>query len=125
MDLNKEIRGKTVGQWMDEYPIMKEIADLKETAWINPGQIPFAEAVKNCPLTMDDVRDASDRLARFADYFKVAFPETRKNAKRIWDSFPPAAPKMCWISCAMPESILRLRSRSMRLSATLPIWCRE
>ena len=77
MDWNKEIQGKTIAQWMDAYPIMKEIADLKETAWVNPERQPFEKAMKNCPLTMADVQDASDRLDRFADYFKVAFPETQ------------------------------------------------
>ena len=77
MDLNQEIQGKSIAQWMEEYPIMKEIAALQETAWINPGLLPFDEAMKDCPLTMADVQDASDRLDRFADYFKVAFPETQ------------------------------------------------
>ena len=80
MDLNKEIQGKSIGQWMDDFPIMKEIADLRETAWVNPGRVPFDKAMEGCPLTMADVRDASDRLARFADYFKVAFPETGRTA---------------------------------------------
>lgn len=78
MDLNNRILEKTIAQWMDDFPIMKEIADLKETVWLNPEQKSFNEAIKNCPLTMSDVQDASDRLARFADYFKTAFPETRK-----------------------------------------------
>ena len=77
MKLNQEIQGKPLAQWMEEYPIMQEIADLQETAWINPGRLPFAEAMKACPLTMADVQDASDRLDRFTDYFKVAFPETQ------------------------------------------------
>ncbi len=93
MDLDKKIQGKTIGQWMEEYPIMKEIADLKETAWVNPARVAFEEAMKNCPLTMADGRDASDRLARFADYFKVAFPETRENGG-ILESLLQAIPKM-------------------------------
>jgi len=93
MDLNKEIQGKTIAQWMDAYPIMKAIADLKETAWVNPERLPFAEAMKNCPLTMADVQEASDRLARFTDYFKVAFPETRKNGG-ILESPLQAIPNM-------------------------------
>ena len=93
MDLNKEIQGKTIAQWMDAYPIMKAIADLKETAWVNPERLPFAEAMKNCPLTMADVQEASDRLARFTDYFKVAFPETRKTGG-ILESPLQAIPNM-------------------------------
>ena len=77
MDLNQEIQGKSIAQWMEEYPIMKEIAHLQETAWINPGLLPFEKAMQDCPLTIADVQDASDRLDRFADYFQVAFPETQ------------------------------------------------
>ena len=58
---------------------MDRIAALEETAWINPGRIPCSQAIAQCPLTLADVRDASDRLERFAPYFKKAFPETIPN----------------------------------------------
>ena len=77
MDFEKQIMGKTLAQWQNEYPIMADIAALKESAWINPGRQPFETAIASCPITMADVLDASDRLDRFADYFKVAFPETQ------------------------------------------------
>ena len=119
MDLNKEIQGKTIAQWMEAYPIMKDIAALKETAWVNPGRVPFSEAMKHCPLTMADVRDASDRLSRFADYFKVAFPETRKNGG-ILESPLQAIPKMqaCLeadFSCKIPGNLW------IKLDSHLPI----
>lgn len=53
-----------------------ELRAMQETCWRNPGQIPFEEAMKDCPLSMEDVLDASRRLERFAAYFRVAFPET-------------------------------------------------
>ena len=58
------------------YTSMSEIRALKETAWINPGRVPFDEAARECVLSIDDVRDAEARLARFADYFEHEFPET-------------------------------------------------
>ena len=119
MDLNQEIQGKTLAQWMEEYPIMKEIAHLQETAWINPGLLPFDEAMKDCPLTMADVQDASDRLDRFADYFKVAFPETQA-AGGILESPLQAIPHMkaCLekdFSCTIPGQLL------IKLDSHLPI----
>ncbi len=72
----KLIQGKSIAQWEKEFPIMTEIRTLKETAWINPGKLPFEQAAAACPLTMSDIQDASDRLDRFAAYFRVAFPET-------------------------------------------------
>ena len=70
------IAGKPLSQWMQEYPVTAEIAALRETAWLNPHRIPTAEAVKEAPLGMADVEDADARLRRFADYLKLAFPET-------------------------------------------------
>lgn len=76
MNSEKMIEGKTLEQWRQEYPIMDRIAALEETAWINPGKEPFQKAIARCPLTDTDVQDASDRLDRFAAYFRKAFPET-------------------------------------------------
>ena len=76
MNSEKMIAGKTLLQWRQEYPIMDRIAALEETAWINPEKEPFQEAIARCPLNCADVQDASDRLDRFAAYFRKAFPET-------------------------------------------------
>ena len=45
--MHQEIQGKSIAQWMEEYPIMKEIAHLQETAWINPGKMPFEKAMRH------------------------------------------------------------------------------
>ena len=119
MDLNQEIQGKSIAQWMEEYPIMKEIAHLQETAWINPGLLPFEKAMQDCPLTMADVQDASDRLDRFADYFQVAFPETQATGG-ILESPLQGIPKMkaCLekdFGCTIPGKLL------IKLDSHLPI----
>ena len=77
MNSENMIRGKTIAQWQAEFPIMEDVRALRETAWLNGGKAPFDEAVRGCPLTMDDVLDASARLERFSDYFQAVFPETR------------------------------------------------
>lgn len=68
--------GKTIEQLMEEVPIVRDVKSMKETVWLNDKKLPFEEAVVQCRLSMDDVLDAEARLARFADYFRVAFPET-------------------------------------------------
>lgn len=93
MNPSPEILGKTIAQWQEEYPIMKRIAALDETTWINPNRLPAKKAVAQCPLTMADVQDASDRLDRFADYFKIAFPETQATSG-ILESPLQAIPNM-------------------------------
>lgn len=70
--------GKTLNRLREEFPILRAIEARQETTWINDRKLPFAQALAECPLTMEDVLDASDRLDRFADYFRTAFPETEK-----------------------------------------------
>ena len=56
--------------------LLDYLKNKKEVCWSNPNYLPFEEAIKNCPLSMADVADASARLQRFAPYFMAAFPET-------------------------------------------------
>lgn len=103
MNSNHLICGKTIDQWCKEYPIMEEIRALKETAWINPGKKPFTQAASQCPITMEDILDASDRLDRFADYFKAAFPETEATGG-ILES--PIRPIPAMQKCLEQEALL-------------------
>lgn len=59
-----------------ECPIVERLQKYEETVWINPERLPLDEAIVSSPLSASDVRDASERLKRFASYFKVAFPST-------------------------------------------------
>lgn len=56
--------------------LIDDLRNQTEILWHNPGLLPAAQALPQCPLTMADVQDAADRLERFAAYFRVAFPET-------------------------------------------------
>ena len=73
---DKIVAGKSVGEWISLYPVVDDICNLKETEWINPDKEPFEKAIAECPLSIADVKDASDRLSRFAPYIKAVFPET-------------------------------------------------
>ena len=48
----------------------KDIADKKEIVWINPKEIDYAEYEKNLPLSDEELKDAEERLARFAPFIK-------------------------------------------------------
>lgn len=76
--MEKLILGKALKQWKKEFPAISDIVGLKETIWINPNKQAAKEAFANSEITMDNVLDASKRLARFAPYIAKAFPETRK-----------------------------------------------
>ncbi len=69
--------GKTVDEWQKELPIISDMCGLRETLWLNPHKFATKQALEICELSMEDIKDASDRLERFAAYFTVAFPETK------------------------------------------------
>ncbi len=50
----------------------------KETFWTNPNYSCFETAKDRISLTDKDIKDAEDRLNRFAPYIAGVFPETRK-----------------------------------------------
>ncbi len=56
--------------------LLDDLRSLKETCWKNPKYIDFDSAAAQCELKYADIEEASERLKRFASYFKVAFPET-------------------------------------------------
>lgn len=59
-----------------KHPDIQAIARLEETFWRNPAKKPFAKAIKDAALSMEDVNDASRRLDRFAPLIRTLFPET-------------------------------------------------
>ncbi|RDY28597.1 D-serine ammonia-lyase [Romboutsia weinsteinii] len=75
--MNSKVLGKEISTWINEYPLLKEIIDLKESLWINPNHSNFVEGMKNVSLSQDDVLDAEKRLNRFAPYIAKVFPETK------------------------------------------------
>ncbi|PEL13952.1 D-serine ammonia-lyase [Bacillus sp. AFS017336] len=59
------------------YPMLEQLINLDEYFWLNPKLVEFQSAIKNSPLTQDDVKDADERLKRFAPYISKVFPETQ------------------------------------------------
>lgn len=82
-----------IEQLEKQAPILHTIRSLQEAVWINSKRLPFAEAAAECPLNMNDVLDAAARLDRFADYIRIAFPETA-DAGGIIESPLREIPKM-------------------------------
>ena len=64
----KCIAGRSVADWVAAYPVLSDLCALKETAWVNPDKLPFAQAAAACPLALADIEDAAARLERFAPY---------------------------------------------------------
>lgn len=72
------ILGKTIKEWTESFPLMSKIIAADEVFWTNSNYESFSEAIKKIPLSEKDVKDAEERLKRFAPYLMKAFPETEK-----------------------------------------------
>ena len=59
---DKCIAGRSAADWIAAYPVVSDLCALKETAWVNPDKLPFAQAAAACPLTLADIEDAAARL---------------------------------------------------------------
>ena len=71
---NKIIAGRSAADWISSCPVVGDICELKETAWLNPDKQPFEQAKAACPLGMADIEDAAARLERFAPYLCRSSP---------------------------------------------------
>ena len=67
------------------FPLILNMQNKEEIIWFNPSIINSEDALKNVSVTAEMVKDASDRLDRFASYLCIAFPETAE-AKGIIES---------------------------------------
>ncbi|MCY9511208.1 D-serine ammonia-lyase [Paenibacillus larvae] len=74
----KEIESKDIRTCKDQKPLLNKLISMEEVFWINPNIEKFQTGIKKSPLTQDDVRDAEERLKRFAPYIAKVFPETQK-----------------------------------------------
>ncbi|MEH6979680.1 D-serine ammonia-lyase, partial [Bacillus pseudomycoides] len=68
---------KDIQKWKDQYPLLSRLISMEEVFWINPNIEKFQTGIKKSPLTQEDVRDAEERLKRFAPYIAKVFPETK------------------------------------------------
>ncbi len=72
----KSIAGKTITEWIREFPQLDKIISGREVFWNNPRYSVFEAAVREVPLCREDIRMAEERLLRFAPYISRVYPET-------------------------------------------------
>lgn len=83
------IAGKSKEQWVESYPIIQQLIDLKETTWFNPNVTATEIALNDVGLSQADVDDASARLARFAPFICRVFPQTESSNGMIESPLQP------------------------------------
>lgn len=70
------VSNKSIADWENQFPLLKTITSADEVFWVNPNKEDFKKAAAKSPLSKADVDDADARLARFAAYLKIDFPDT-------------------------------------------------
>ena len=60
------ILGKSLREWIETTPIIEQVIKGEETIWLNEDILPFEHAIKTSELKANNIKDASDRLKRFA-----------------------------------------------------------
>ncbi|MGN0157804.1 MAG: D-serine ammonia-lyase [Brotaphodocola sp.] len=68
---------KELQTFIDTIPAVADAAALKETFWLNDKKLPESEQ-HITEVSPAQIKDASDRLLRFAPYLKRVFPELEK-----------------------------------------------
>ncbi|MGJ3204916.1 D-serine ammonia-lyase [Geobacillus thermoleovorans] len=66
-----------IQKWVKEFPLLETIMAAEEVFWRNPKYHAFAQAIRTIPLRERDVKEAEERLRRFAPYIAKVFPETQ------------------------------------------------
>ena len=59
-----------------EFPLVERLIGLEEVVWFNPNITTLEEGLPFVGLGAANIKDASERLKRFAPYLMKAFPET-------------------------------------------------
>ncbi|MBU3143517.1 D-serine ammonia-lyase [Clostridium sp. CF012] len=75
--INKLPGEKTIDECIHEFPLLKNIIHTSEVFWVNPKLEDFDVAIKKISLNEDHVKDAENRLTRFAPLISKLFPETK------------------------------------------------
>lgn len=63
-----------INQLTEQYPLVKELIELKEISWFNPSITSLEEGLPYVGLGVENIKDASDRLKRFAPYLCQSVP---------------------------------------------------
>jgi D-serine dehydratase len=74
----KKMEKKPLEKLINQNPVLKNISSQKEVFWINPFYSSFESANKKISLNKNDIKDAQQRLIRFAPYISKVFSETSK-----------------------------------------------
>ncbi|NYF25672.1 D-serine ammonia-lyase [Sporosarcina sp. JAI121] len=82
-----------INEWKEKLPLIGKMMAREEVLWLNPLLESTVTGLPKTGVTAADVKDASNRLKRFAPYIERVFPET-KASNGIIESPITAIPNM-------------------------------
>lgn len=71
------MKNAEIEKLVTHFPLVKNLINLEEVTWFNPKSTTLEQGLPYVGLDVDDVKEAEQRLARFAPYLCKAFPETQ------------------------------------------------
>lgn len=74
--MDRQVLGKSIDQWVREFPIIGDMMKYKPVFWANKGLDRADRALSKLSITWDDMLSAENRLLRFAPLISRLFPET-------------------------------------------------
>ncbi|KPU51237.1 D-serine ammonia-lyase [Bacillus wiedmannii] len=69
---------KEIEKLKEQYPLINKLIATEEVFWMNPNMEKYEMAIIDSPLNEENVKDAEERLKRFAPYIAKVFPETKE-----------------------------------------------
>lgn len=64
-------------EWLKKLPLLQKVMEKQEVLWCNPLLESVASGLMKTRVSEDDIKDASQRLERFAPYLAKVFPDTQ------------------------------------------------
>lgn len=115
----KELDGKPLEVWMEQIPLLADLAAMRPVFWENPEKVSCKTALFSGAFSPEDVADASARLERFAPCLARLFPETASSGGIIESPLHPA-PRL--LAAMQPELSRPVHGRLfIKLDSHLPV----
>ena len=69
---------KGIEKLKEGYPLLNKLIATEEVFWVNPNMEKYETAIKDSPLNEENVKDAEERLKRFASYIAKVFLKRKR-----------------------------------------------
>jgi D-serine dehydratase len=110
-------------QLAKDFPLIKQLINLEEVAWFNPAVTSLSEALPYVGLGREDIRQASERLQRFAPYLMQVFPDTAPSQGIIESELARITGMKAWLSqeyaCDITAQLLLKKDSHLPISGSI------